>query len=84
MGNRHGNSGGDRDGIPRSMRLDVPKFQGSDPESWIFAINEYVTLHATPNEQRDAFALARITEARFGDQWATTTPAKSSSSTNTT
>nr|GEW89108.1 transposon Ty3-I Gag-Pol polyprotein [Tanacetum cinerariifolium] len=116
-GNRHGNGGGDRDRIPRSMRLDVPKFRGSDPESWIFAIYEYFTLHATPNEQRlriigfnleggasewfrwmtrnnlintwdefitsDAFALARITEARFGDQWATTTPSKSSSSTNT-
>nr|GEX36989.1 probable pre-mRNA-splicing factor ATP-dependent RNA helicase DEAH5 [Tanacetum cinerariifolium] len=51
-GNRHGNGRGDRDGIPRCMRLDVPKFRGSDPESWIFSINEYFTLHATPNEQR--------------------------------
>ncbi|GJT24414.1 ty3-gypsy retrotransposon protein [Tanacetum coccineum] len=173
------------------MRLDVPKFWSSDPKSWIFAINEYFTLHATPNEQRlriiefnlegdasewfcwmtrnnpintweefitsvrnrfgpskyedpqgalskllqtetvahyqsefeklinrvtdvsetllisfyisglkpaiqrellisrpstlgDAFALARITKACFGDQWATTIPANSSSSTNTT
>ncbi|GJR99718.1 helitron helicase-like domain-containing protein [Tanacetum coccineum] len=38
--------------IPRSMRLDVPKFSGSDPESWIFSINEYFTLLATPADQR--------------------------------
>ncbi|KAJ9542329.1 hypothetical protein OSB04_028835 [Centaurea solstitialis] len=189
-GNRHGSGGGDRDGILRSMRLDVPKFRGSDTEGWIFAINEYFTLHATTSEQRlwiigfnlegdasewfrsmtrnnlittwdefiasvrnrfgpskyedphgalskllqtdtvahyqgefeklmnrvtdvsetllisfyivlklaiqrellitrpqtlgDAFALARITEARFSDQWATTTPAPPSSFPNTT
>ncbi|GJW61762.1 ty3-gypsy retrotransposon protein [Tanacetum coccineum] len=39
-------------------------------------------LISRPSTLGDAFALARITEARFGDQWATTTP--SSSSTNTT
>ncbi|GKC46904.1 ty3-gypsy retrotransposon protein [Tanacetum coccineum] len=38
--------------IPRSMRLDVPKFSGSDPESWNFSINEYFTLLATPADQR--------------------------------
>ncbi|GJW61412.1 ty3-gypsy retrotransposon protein [Tanacetum coccineum] len=34
------------------MRLDVPEFNGADPESWIFAINEYFMLLATPDEQR--------------------------------
>ncbi|GJV66954.1 hypothetical protein Tco_1482463 [Tanacetum coccineum] len=34
------------------MRLDVSKFNGDDSESWIFAINEYFTLLATPDEQR--------------------------------
>ncbi|GJT86703.1 hypothetical protein Tco_1068420 [Tanacetum coccineum] len=34
------------------MRLDVPKFSGSDPGSWIFSINEYFTLLAAPADQR--------------------------------
>nr|GEU88347.1 Ty3/gypsy retrotransposon protein [Tanacetum cinerariifolium] len=34
------------------MRLDVPKFNGSDPESWIFASNEYFSLLETTPEQR--------------------------------
>ncbi|GJZ53954.1 ty3-gypsy retrotransposon protein, partial [Tanacetum coccineum] len=34
------------------MRLDMPKFNGVDPKSWIFAINEYFTLLATPGEQQ--------------------------------
>ncbi|GJU70385.1 E3 ubiquitin ligase PQT3-like protein isoform X1 [Tanacetum coccineum] len=34
------------------MRLDVPKFSVSDPESWIFSINEYFTLLAAPADQR--------------------------------
>nr|GEU49398.1 retrotransposon protein, putative, unclassified [Tanacetum cinerariifolium] len=44
--------GGNDHGIPRSMRLDVPKFNGSDPDSWIFAINEYFSLLETTPEQR--------------------------------
>ncbi|GKE92942.1 hypothetical protein Tco_1574037 [Tanacetum coccineum] len=34
------------------MRLDVPKFLGVDPESWIFAINEYLSLLNTLVDQR--------------------------------
>ncbi|KAJ9553883.1 hypothetical protein OSB04_017928 [Centaurea solstitialis] len=52
MANRHGSGGGDRDVILRSMRLDLPKFRGSNSEGWIFAINKYFTLHATTSEQR--------------------------------
>ncbi|GJS82684.1 hypothetical protein Tco_0749225 [Tanacetum coccineum] len=38
--------------LPRSMRLDVPKFNRVDPESWIFSINEYFALLNTPADQR--------------------------------
>nr|GEV03654.1 kinesin-like protein KIN-14C [Tanacetum cinerariifolium] len=34
------------------MWLAVPKFSGVDPESWIFAINEYFSLLNTPADQR--------------------------------
>ncbi|GJU61849.1 ty3-gypsy retrotransposon protein [Tanacetum coccineum] len=34
------------------MRLDVPKFSGVDPESWIFTINEYFSLLNTFVDQR--------------------------------
>nr|GEY10749.1 Ty3/gypsy retrotransposon protein [Tanacetum cinerariifolium] len=48
-------SGGDGDQvstIPHVMRHDVPKFSGTDPDSWIFSITEYFTLLDTPNDQR--------------------------------
>ena len=48
---RQGAGGGDV-GLPRSMRLEVPKFNGKDPESWIFAIHEYFDLLGTANDQR--------------------------------
>nr|GEU83216.1 Rho GDP-dissociation inhibitor 1-like [Tanacetum cinerariifolium] len=35
-----------------SMRLDVPKFSGGNPESWIFAIKEYFSLLNTLVYQR--------------------------------
>ncbi|GJV54976.1 ty3-gypsy retrotransposon protein [Tanacetum coccineum] len=38
--------------LPQSMRLDVPKFLGDDPERWIFAITEYYSLLNTPDDQR--------------------------------
>ena len=47
----HNRHGGDA-AIPRSMRLEVPKFNGTDSESWIFAIQEYFDLLDTTNEQR--------------------------------
>ncbi|GJS49281.1 ty3-gypsy retrotransposon protein [Tanacetum coccineum] len=48
---RHGAGGGDS-GLPRSMRLEVPKFNGIDPERWIFAIHEYFDLLGTAADQR--------------------------------
>ncbi|GJX93381.1 hypothetical protein Tco_0347967 [Tanacetum coccineum] len=38
--------------IPRSMRLDMPKFSGTDPDQWIFSITEYFTLLSTPMDQQ--------------------------------
>ncbi|GJW70089.1 transposon ty3-I gag-pol polyprotein [Tanacetum coccineum] len=38
--------------LPRSMRLDVPKFSGTNPESYLFSINEYFTLLNTLIDQR--------------------------------
>ncbi|GJV10833.1 hypothetical protein Tco_1352374 [Tanacetum coccineum] len=38
--------------IPRSMKLDVPKFSGAIPDRWIFSITEYFTLLSTPMDQR--------------------------------
>nr|GEV77879.1 prolyl oligopeptidase family protein [Tanacetum cinerariifolium] len=37
--------------LPRSMRLDVPKFSRVDPERWIFAINKYFSLLNTLADQ---------------------------------
>ncbi|GKB01594.1 ty3-gypsy retrotransposon protein [Tanacetum coccineum] len=48
---RHGGRGDQGALLPRSMRLDVPKFSGIDLESWIFAINENFSLLNTPVEQ---------------------------------
>ncbi|GJX85423.1 hypothetical protein Tco_0336197 [Tanacetum coccineum] len=47
---RHG-AGGDP-GLPRSVRLEVPKFNGTDPKRWIFAIHEYFDLMGTSADQR--------------------------------
>ncbi|GJS47703.1 ty3-gypsy retrotransposon protein [Tanacetum coccineum] len=49
---RHGGGGDQGALLPRSMRLDVPKFSGVDPESWLFSINEYFTLLNTAADQR--------------------------------
>ncbi|PWA58748.1 prolyl oligopeptidase family protein [Artemisia annua] len=85
--NTHG--GGDDQGslLSWSMRLEVPKFNGTDPERWIFAIYEYFDLIATPNEQQIqivAFNLEGdvtewfrwMSQARLEDQWLTTSIAK--------
>nr|GMD54383.1 Ty3/gypsy retrotransposon protein [Ipomoea batatas] len=37
---------------PSSKRLDVPKFDGADPQCWIFNIQEYFNFHQTPELQR--------------------------------
>ena len=47
---RHG--GGGEPGLPCSMKLDVPKFTGVGPESWLFSINEYFSLLNIPVDQR--------------------------------
>nr|GEW17260.1 hypothetical protein [Tanacetum cinerariifolium] len=49
---RHGGGGDQGSLLPRSMRLDLPKFNGADLESWMFAINEYFAHLATPDEHR--------------------------------
>ncbi|GJV24997.1 ty3-gypsy retrotransposon protein [Tanacetum coccineum] len=36
---------------PQSMRLDVLKFSGDDPDRWIFVITEYFSLLNTPADQ---------------------------------
>nr|GEU49397.1 hypothetical protein [Tanacetum cinerariifolium] len=51
LAGRHVQGGNDH-GIPRSMPLDVPKFNGSDRDIWIFAINEYFSLLETTPEHR--------------------------------
>ncbi|GJY91593.1 retrotransposon-related protein [Tanacetum coccineum] len=149
---RHGEGGGNNLSLtlPCSMRLNVPKFLGTDLDSWIFAITEYFTLLNTSVDQRlrvvgfnlegdamewfrwmsrnklittwegfsksvqnhfgpckyedpqgalskllqagtrelvvskptslgDAFALARVTEARLDDQWVSATTSKETS-----
>ncbi|XP_057780136.1 uncharacterized protein LOC130998745 [Salvia miltiorrhiza] len=39
-------------GRPPFVRLDVPRFDGTDPYSWIFKIEEYFGYHNTPDAQR--------------------------------
>nr|GFB19259.1 prolyl oligopeptidase family protein [Tanacetum cinerariifolium] len=56
---RHEGRGDQGSLLPRSMRLDVPKFNGANSKSWILAINEYFALLATPDKQRlkDLFSI---------------------------
>nr|GEX57869.1 putative lysine-specific demethylase JMJ16 [Tanacetum cinerariifolium] len=58
---RHG--GGGEPGLPRSMRLDVSKFTGVDPERWLFSINEYFSLPNTPADQRLRIVGCNLEEA---------------------
>ncbi|GJX02509.1 hypothetical protein Tco_0186422 [Tanacetum coccineum] len=57
--------------LPRSMRLDVPKFTGKDPERW----SSHGVVLMDVQEWADhrlgavrAFSLARVIEARLDDQ----------------
>ena len=34
------------------MKLDIPRFDGTDPFGWIFQINQYFQYHATPEHDR--------------------------------
>lgn len=40
--------------IPRTsfLRLELPRFDGSDASGWIFCIQEYFDYHNTPDDQR--------------------------------
>jgi hypothetical protein len=33
-----------------SIKLDIPRFDGSDPMDWIFKINQFFDYHLTPDE----------------------------------
>ena len=34
------------------MKLDVPRFDGSDPSGWIFKIQQFFAYHSTPDSER--------------------------------
>lgn len=34
------------------LKLDVPRFEGIDPQGWIFMISQFFDYHATPEEER--------------------------------
>ncbi|ESW27088.1 hypothetical protein PHAVU_003G172600 [Phaseolus vulgaris] len=36
----------------RSLKLDMPRFDGSKPLAWIFKIKQFFDYHRTPNDQR--------------------------------
>nr|GEY03185.1 retrotransposable element Tf2 [Tanacetum cinerariifolium] len=65
IGRPPGGGGGDQGLLPRSMRLDVPKFTGADPDAWLFAIQEYFTLLNTPADQR--LRIDRFGPSKFED-----------------
>ncbi|KAJ0965949.1 hypothetical protein J5N97_027087 [Dioscorea zingiberensis] len=44
--------GSDLGAVSRSMKMDIPKFEGSDPSSWVFRIEEFFNFHDTPDELR--------------------------------
>jgi len=37
---------------PHKMKLDVPRFNGSDPSGWIFKIQQFFAYHSTPKSER--------------------------------
>ncbi|CAH9060569.1 unnamed protein product [Cuscuta epithymum] len=52
---RHTHSGPSVMGFPvclPTMKLDVLRFSGDDPQQWIFNIQEYFNFHKTPEDQR--------------------------------
>ncbi|KAH9765934.1 hypothetical protein KPL70_002017 [Citrus sinensis] len=38
--------------VLRSMKMEVPKFDGSDPNGWVFRIEEFFDFHGTPETLR--------------------------------
>ena len=42
----------DLSSVLRSMKMEVPKFDGSDPNGWVFRIEEFFDFHETPEHLR--------------------------------
>ena len=40
----------------QSLKLDVPRFDGTDPVGWIFKITQFFSYHRTPEAQRITIA----------------------------
>lgn len=55
---------------PSSIKLDIPRFDGSNPLNWIFKINQFFEFHRTPEDQRLRLASFYIEgEALTWFQW---------------
>ena len=55
-----GNSGHiDLSSVLRSMKMEIPKFDGSDPNGWVFRIEEF--FFSMKLQSTCAFALSRFT-----------------------
>lgn len=37
---------------PHRLKLDVPRFDGSDPSGWVFKISQFFEYHAIPDSER--------------------------------
>ena len=44
--------GSDVSPMLRSMKIEVPKFDGSDPNGWIFRVQEFFDFHSTSDPLR--------------------------------
>jgi len=38
--------------IPHRIKLDVPRFDGTNPLGWIFKVNQFFAYHETPEAER--------------------------------
>ncbi|GJR90373.1 ty3-gypsy retrotransposon protein [Tanacetum coccineum] len=63
---RHGGGGDSGSALPQAIRLDVTKFNGTDPDSWIFSITEYFALLNTLVDQRLKDGFVESVRHRFG------------------
>lgn len=43
-------TGSSRQSVTRSIRLDLLKFQGTNPEGWIFQVEEYFSFHGITDD----------------------------------
>ncbi|KAL9418248.1 hypothetical protein AB3S75_041121 [Citrus x aurantiifolia] len=44
--------GRDLSPMVKSMKMEVPRFDGSDPHGWVFRVEEFFKFHGTPEHQR--------------------------------